>query len=105
MKKTYNLQCPVARALDVLGERWTCLILRDLVLHKTRRFQDLQDSLAGIAPNTLSDRLKGLESNDLVERRIYAEHPPRMEYVLTPKGLKAGLVVKALRDWGSSLGK
>ena len=103
MKKSYNLQCPVARALDVFGERWTFLILRDLLLHQTRRFQDFQDSLTGIAPNTLSDRLKWLEGNGIVQRSIYAEHPPRLEYVLTPKGRKAGLVVKALRDWGSSL--
>lgn len=92
--------CPVARTLDVIGERWTVLVLRDLFLHGPRRFQDLQSSLAGVAPNTLSARLKDLESHGIVERRLYSEHPPRLEYQLTAKGKTLGPVLKALREWG-----
>ena len=77
------------------------LILRDLLLRKACRYQDLLDSLTGIAPNTLSDRLKLLEAEGVVERRFYADHPPRAEYVLTQKGRELGPIVKAMRDWGT----
>ena len=61
MAKTYDIgDCPVARTLDLIGERWTILLLRDLLLRGARRFQDFQESLPGVAPNTLSARLKSL---------------------------------------------
>jgi DNA-binding HxlR family transcriptional regulator len=104
MGKTYGQNCPVARVLDVIGKRWTLLILRDLFLHKTRRFQDFQKSLSGIAPNTLSERLKSLESNGIIARKPYAEHPPRLEYHLTDKGKTLGPIVKMLREVGSDFG-
>jgi DNA-binding HxlR family transcriptional regulator len=92
--------CPVARALDIIGERWTILLLRDLFLQGPRRFQDFQESLAGVAPNTLSARLKAMEEQGLIARRAYSDHPPRLEYHLTAKGKSLGRVLKALRDWG-----
>jgi DNA-binding HxlR family transcriptional regulator len=97
---SYNLQCPVALTLDVVGERWTWLILRDLLLEGPRKFQDLQTSLTGISPTTLSARLKTLEDQGIVERNIYEKNPPRAEYRLTEKGRELGPVLKALRDWG-----
>lgn len=84
----------------MIGERWTLLILRELFLHGPRRYQDFQESLAGLAPNTLCARLKDLEASGPVERKLYSEHPPRLEYHLTEKGKSLGPVVKALRDWG-----
>jgi DNA-binding HxlR family transcriptional regulator len=93
-------RCPVARTLNVIGERWTILILRDLSLHGPRKFQDFERSLTGISPNTLSARLKTLEEHGVVERRFYAEHPPRAEYVLTEKGRELRPVLRALREWG-----
>jgi DNA-binding HxlR family transcriptional regulator len=102
MVKSYQIDdCPVARTLDLIGERWTLLLLRDLLLHGPRRFQDFQASLPGVAPNTLSARLKAMEDNGLVRREMYSERPPRLEYVLTDKGKSLGPVVKAMRDWGS----
>ncbi len=95
--------CPVACALDRIGEKWTLLILRDLTLHSSRRFQDLIESLKGCAPNTLSARLSSLEEMGLIERRLYEQHPPRMEYVLTAKGRELRPVLKALRAWGLKL--
>jgi DNA-binding HxlR family transcriptional regulator len=86
--------------VEVLGERWTLLIVRDL-LPGPRRFQDLLDSLPGIAPNVLSTRLHVLESNGIVARRFYSEHPPRAEYVLTERGKELGMVVGALAAWGA----
>jgi DNA-binding HxlR family transcriptional regulator len=101
MKRSYRQKnCPVARTLDLIGERWTILILRDLFLHGARRYQDFQDSLAGVAPNTLSARLKELEGHGLLERKLYSEHPPRLEYHLTEKGRSLGPLMRAMRDWG-----
>jgi DNA-binding HxlR family transcriptional regulator len=101
MGRGYGIEdCPVARTLDVIGERWTALLLRDLLRHGPRRFQDFQASLPGVAPNTLSARLKAMEDDDLVKRVVYSERPMRLEYVLTDKGKSLGPVIKALRDWG-----
>ena len=99
-KKQDTDEWPVARTLSVIGSSWTCLILRDLLLHGPRRFQDLQDSLDGIAPTTLSERLRTLEKNGVVERRFYSMSPPRAEYVLTAKGRDLGPIVAAMRNWG-----
>ena len=102
MAKGYEINdCPVARTLDLIGERWTILLLRDLLLQGPRRFQDFQDSLPGVAPNTLSARLKSLEENGLVQRQLYTDRPPRVEYVLTEKGKSLGPVVKAMCEWGT----
>lgn len=102
MRRAYEInECPVAKTLDLIGERWTILLLRDLLRQGPRRFQDFQESLPGIAPNTLSARLKALEDNGLVRRQIYSERPPRLEYVLTDKGKSLGPILKALRDWGA----
>jgi DNA-binding HxlR family transcriptional regulator len=95
--------CPVACALDQIGERWTLLILRDLTRNPSRRFQDLIESLKGCAPNTLSARLSSLEEAGLIERRPYEQHPPRMEYVLTDKGREVRPVLSALKAWGLKL--
>jgi DNA-binding HxlR family transcriptional regulator len=101
MLAPYGSQCPVARTLDIIGERWTILILRDLLLEGPRKFLDFQRSLAGISPNTLSGRLRHLEEHGIVRREFYGEHPPRAQYALTDKGRALGPVLKALRDWGS----
>lgn len=100
MRKSLDQSCPVARTLDLIGERWTILILRDLLKKGPQRFQDLQNSLAGAAPNTLSARLKTLEKQGLIEGKLYSEHPPRLEYHLTERGRSLGPVVAAMRDWG-----
>jgi DNA-binding HxlR family transcriptional regulator len=76
--------------------------LRDFFLHGPRRFQQFHDSLKGIAPTTLSERLRTLEENGVVERRFYSMSPPRAEYVLTAKGRDLGPIVRAMRDWGAS---
>jgi DNA-binding HxlR family transcriptional regulator len=96
----YDMRCPIARTLDIVGERWTILILRDLVTGGPRKFQDFERSLAGISPNTLSSRLKRLEEAGIVERRFYEQHPPRAEYMLTEKGKELRPVLKTLFEWG-----
>ncbi len=92
--------CPIARTLDIVGDRWTLLILRDLILRGARKFSDFEQSLSGISPNTLSSRLKTLEEEGILERRFYDQHPPRAEYVITSRGRKLGPILKTLREWG-----
>ena len=96
----YDMRCPIARSLDIVGERWTILILRDLVTGGARKFQDFERSLVGISPNTLSARLKRLEEAGIVERRSYEQHPPRAEYLLTQKGEELRPILRTLFDWG-----
>ena len=97
-----GLYCPVARTLEVIGERWTILIVRDLLVGGRARFQSLLDSQAGISPNTLSARLKRLEDAGVVDKRMYQGNPPRAEYVLTERGRELAAVVRALNDWGDA---
>ena len=97
-----GLNCPVARALRVIGERWTLLIVRDLLIGGRARFQALLESQAGISPNTLSARLKRLEDAGVVDKRLYQGNPPRAEYVLTERGRELGDIVRALYDWGDA---
>lgn len=97
-------ECPLARALDVIGEKWSLLILRDLFRKGPQRFQAFQVGLPGIAPNTLSARLKTLEAQGVIATRLYETHPPRYEYLLTGKGKALGPVLKALYKWGETHG-
>jgi DNA-binding HxlR family transcriptional regulator len=102
VERTYETQtgCPVAATLDVIGDRWTILILRDLVRGRSGKFKDLLDSLQGISPNLLAERLKRLEREEIVERWFYSDHPPRAEYRLTKTGRELGSVVRAMAEWG-----
>ena len=97
----YPLHCPVGRTLNVIGESWTIMILRDFILRGPQKFSDLEASFPGMGPNTLSARLKGLETAGLIRRQFYGDHPPRAEYALTEKGESLRPVLKALRDWGA----
>jgi DNA-binding HxlR family transcriptional regulator len=93
--------CPVARTLDIVGDRWTLLVLRDISLGH-RRFNELLESCAGISTNLLADRLKRLEERGMVERFFYSDHPPRAEYRLTGKGRDFGQVLRAMYRWGTT---
>ncbi len=90
--------CSIAATLDVIGDRWTLLVLRDL-FRGVRRFSDLVDDL-GIAKNLLSDRLKRLVEDGIVEKSLYQERPARYEYRLTPKGADLSPALIALMRWG-----
>ena len=94
-----DMQCPIARSLERVGEWWSMLILRDASLGLTR-FDEFQESL-GIAPNILARRLKSLVEAGLLERRRYSERPPRYEYVLTQAGRDFRPVLWALVAWGN----
>lgn len=90
--------CSVAGALEVIGERWTLLIVRD-VMYGKRRFGQIQRSL-GVARNVLSARLQRLVDEGILERRAYQENPPRHEYFLTEKGIDLWPVMIAMTHWG-----
>jgi len=94
-----NMQCPIARSLEQVGEWWSILILRD-AFHGLTRFDEFQRSL-GIAPNVLARRLKTLTESGLLERRRYSERPPRDEYLLTERGRDFRPVLWALLAWGN----
>ncbi len=98
--RTYEGQnCSAARALEVVGERWSLLIMRDALFRGTTRFSDFQRSL-GLASNVLAKRLDGFVENGLMEQRVHPEHPDQQEYVPTDKGRDLKPVVLALTAWG-----
>jgi DNA-binding HxlR family transcriptional regulator len=99
LKKDYPTQyCPVASTLEVIGERWTLLVIRDIFLG-IRRFDDIQRDL-GVARNVLQDRLEGLIEHGIVVKRPYQERPVRSEYRLTEKGADLWPVLVAMLTWG-----
>ncbi len=94
--------CPIDRAVSILDGKWTLLILREL-FGGTRRFGELRAVLDGVSPKTLTQRLRDLEEQGVVDRTIYAEVPPRVEYKLTQRGQDAWPVIEALQKWGETL--
>jgi DNA-binding HxlR family transcriptional regulator len=99
LKNDYDSQvCSIAGALEVIGERWSLLIVRDIFLG-LRRFDEIQENL-GIARNVLQTRLTRLQEQGVLERRLYRERPERYEYRLTEKGLDLWPTIVALMQWG-----
>lgn len=101
-RRTYSQYCPLAKALDVLGERWTLLIIREL-LSGPKRFKDLQDALIGIGTNLLSARLKDIEKSGIVVRNKLPPPGVAMVYELTERGRNLDEAVLALARWGITL--
>src|SRR3954453_17896038 len=91
--------CPVCATADLICGKWTILVIRDLSAGRTR-FCELERSLEGISPRTLSLRLRALEEHGIVERRTYPEVPPRVEYVLTEKGRALLPLIEDMRRYG-----
>ena len=92
--------CPVCRTADVVCGKWTLLLVRDLAEGRSR-FCELERSLAGISPRTLSLRLRALEEEGIVERHTFAEVPPRVEYQLTEKGRDLLPIIDSMREYGA----
>jgi DNA-binding HxlR family transcriptional regulator len=93
--------CAVAACAAIIGAKWTALLVHDLS-EGPRRFSELEHSCAGISPRTLSERLRALEDEEIVERRSYAESPPRVEYELTDKGVALLPIIGEMRRFGHS---
>ncbi|MCB9994356.1 MAG: helix-turn-helix transcriptional regulator [Hyphomicrobiaceae bacterium] len=94
--------CPVARTADIISGKWTTLIIRDL-LSGTKRYSQLQKSLAGISPRMLAERLNMLAEHGIVSKTIYPTVPPKTEYSLTDRGLALGPMIEAMAVFGESL--
>jgi DNA-binding HxlR family transcriptional regulator len=95
-----NLDCPVCRTAEVVCGKWTLLIIRDLAEGRSR-FCELERSLEGISPRTLSLRLRALEEEGILKRQTFPEVPPRVEYALTAKGEALVPIVEAMRSYGT----
>ncbi|MGI8558134.1 MAG: winged helix-turn-helix transcriptional regulator [Solirubrobacteraceae bacterium] len=95
----FDETCPVCRTAEIVCGKWTLLLVRDLAAGRSR-FCELERSLVGISPRTLSLRLRALEEEGIVERQTYPEVPPRVEYALTERGLALLPIVDSLRDYG-----
>ena len=91
--------CPVETTLTMISDKWTVLILRDL-LTGTKRFGELKKSLSGVSQKVLTAQLRQMEENGLIERKAYAEVPPRVEYSLTPLGQSLKPIMDAMVVWG-----
>ena len=91
--------CPVASGLDIFGDKWTLLVVRDLFAGK-KTYSEFQESPEKIPTNILADRLRRLVEYEIVEKRPYQMHPVRFEYALTAKGRDLGPVLKAMVHWG-----
>jgi DNA-binding HxlR family transcriptional regulator len=99
MSAISNSRCPVCRTADVVSGKWTLLVIRDLA-DGNSRFCELERSLEGISPRTLSLRLRALEEQGIVERHTYPEVPPRVEYALTEKGQALVPLIDDMRSYG-----
>jgi len=95
--------CPVARSLDIIGDKWSILIIRNLVLDGPHRYQDFANALPSVSPTTLSARLKSLQAHGLIQREVLETHPPKTIYTLTKLGEEMKPVVRALRQFGGHL--
>ena len=91
--------CPVCRTAEIVCGKWTLLVIRDLADGRSR-FCELERSLAGISPRTLSLRLRALEEEGIVERQTFPEVPPRVEYILTDKGRALVPLIESMRTYG-----
>jgi DNA-binding HxlR family transcriptional regulator len=100
MSQSRRSSCPIACSLDLIGDRWTLLVIRDMMFFGKQRFEEFLESDEGISTNILSDRLKYLEKIDLVEKQPYSNHPRRMNYQLTERGKSLRPVLKAITVWG-----
>src|SRR2546423_11644715 len=99
MRAVHDESCSVAACAEIIGAKWTALLVHDLS-EGPRRFSELEHSCAGISPRTLSERLRALEDEGIVQRQSYPESPPRVEYELTPKGEALLPIISEMRTYG-----
>ncbi|MDE6411483.1 MAG: helix-turn-helix transcriptional regulator [Clostridia bacterium] len=98
-------ECPVATTVQLIGNKWKLLILRNLIYNDSQRFTDFIKSIPAISKKVLTDNLRALEEDGLVSREVFAEVPPRVEYSLTALGKTLKPVLDAMMDWGTDYKK
>ena len=101
MNPVHDETCSVAVSAEIIGAKWTALLVHDLS-EGPRRFSELERSCQGISPRTLAERLRALEADGILERQSYPETPPRVEYRLTEKGESLLPIIDAMREFGHS---
>lgn len=94
-------ECPVATTVQLIGNKWKLLIIRNLQYNGTQRFTDFVKTIPGISKKVLTDNLRALEDDGLIEREVFAEVPPRVEYRLSETGETLKPILDAMRDWGT----
>jgi DNA-binding HxlR family transcriptional regulator len=98
--KSICTECPLAKTANIMGDTFTLLIIRDLLL-KPKRFGELEKSLAGVSSRTVTKKLQFLEEKKLVQRKEFSEKPPRVEYSLTKEGKALHKIIESMRNYGS----
>jgi DNA-binding HxlR family transcriptional regulator len=101
MSQSRRSHCPIACSLDLVGDRWTLLVIRDIMFLGKQRYEEFLESPEGISTNILANRLKSLEDMGLIEKQPYSNHSRRMNYRLTELGTSLRPVLKAMIVWGS----
>jgi DNA-binding HxlR family transcriptional regulator len=99
MNEVHDASCAVTATAELIGAKWTAVILHDLS-EGARRFTEVEHACAGISPRTMSERLHLLEGEDIVSRKSYGGSPPRVEYELTPKGRAMLPIIQEMRQFG-----
>ena len=94
-------ECPVATTVRLIGNKWKLLIIRNLIYHGKQRFTEFIRSIPAISKKVLTDNLRALEEDGLIEREVFAEVPPRVEYSLTVLGMSLKPILDAMSDWGT----
>ena len=94
-------ECPVATTVQLIGNKWKLLILRNLIYSGKQRFTDFAKTIPGISKKVLTDNLRALEDDGLVDREVFAEVPPRVEYSLSDLGLTLKPILDAMFEWGT----
>jgi len=102
MQVTKRSTCPVAGTLDLIGDKWSLLVVRDMLLYGKQTYGEFADSDEGIPTNILAERLKRLEAAGIIRSAKYQERPPRFAYSLTDKGRSLGKILLALVEWGAA---
>jgi DNA-binding HxlR family transcriptional regulator len=102
MQVTKRSDCPIAGTLDLVGDKWSLLVIRDMLLHGKQTYGELADSAEGIPTNILADRLRRLEAAGIIGSAKYQERPPRYAYSLTEKGKSLGRILLAFVEWGET---
>lgn len=95
-------ECPVATTVQLIGNKWKLLILRNLIYGGVQRFSDFMKTIPGISKKVLTDNLRALEADGIIEREVYAEVPPRVEYSLSDLGKTLQPIIAAMYDWGTN---
>ena len=94
-------ECPVATTVQLIGNKWKLLLIRNLIYNGKQRFTDLIRTIPAISKKVLTDNLRALEEDGLIERKVFAEVPPRVEYSLSPLGNSLRPIIDAMAEWGT----